>query len=104
MTKEKALDHLRDYAHGFYLGSTDRIPPHSFDLTRETTDVLEEALLKQIKKKYVMDVDTARCPDCNAVLEKQSMIGDNILCHDFYEHCPHCGQAIDWEGWSDDGK
>lgn len=42
MTKEEALARLRDYAHGFYEGSTDRIPPHSFDLNRETTDILEK--------------------------------------------------------------
>ena len=98
MTKEEALARLRDYAHGFYKGSKNRIPPHSFDLNRETTDILEDALLKQIPKAYVMDVDTARCPECNAVLEKQSMVGDNVLFHEFFEYCPNCGQSIDWKG------
>lgn len=50
MTKEEALAHLRDYAHGFYKGSTDRIPPHSFDLNRETTDILEAALLRDMQR------------------------------------------------------
>lgn len=49
MTKEEALARLRDYAHGFYQGSTDRIPPHSFDLNRETTDILEKALLNDMQ-------------------------------------------------------
>ncbi len=57
-------------------------------------DVL--ALLKEQEPvKPVCDIDTWTCGKCGCKLEHQEMIGE-ILCHDIYEFCPHCGQAVKW--------
>lgn len=51
-----------------------------------------------IPKKPKMPVDTWVCPVCGRDVEFQMMIWDNIIFHGRNDICPHCGQAIDWEG------
>lgn len=50
MTKREALTYLRDYAKGYCDKNGEKIPPHSFDLNRETTDILEDAIIASMKQ------------------------------------------------------
>ena len=54
------------------------------------------ALEKQIPKKPKVLIDTWLCPTCAEKVEYQTMFGDNVLYHGYYDFCPNCGQAIDW--------
>lgn len=61
-------------------------------------EVAVNALEKQIPKKVTFSgdayvdgelyYDTASCPACDCVFEDETEFGFN--------HCPNCGQALDW--------
>jgi NAD-dependent SIR2 family protein deacetylase len=57
-----------------------------------------EALKKQDPVKPIVDVDTWVCGACKHRLEKQYLIGDNVLVNETYEYCPSCGKKVDWGG------
>ena len=57
-----------------------------------------EALKGQEPVKPIVDVDTWACGKCGHCLEKQELIGDNVLVNETYEYCPQCGKKVDWDG------
>lgn len=57
-----------------------------------------EALKWQEPIKPIVDVDTWACGKCGRRLEKQELIGDNVLVNETYEYCPQCGKKVDWDG------
>ena len=68
----------------------------------EAFDVAIEALKKQMPKKPaiwgdgyadgMLVYDMWDCPDCEKSYE---------IDYDHYDHCPDCGQAIDWSDYRD---
>ncbi len=60
-----------------------------------TSDALE-LLKEQEPVKPVCDIDTWTCGKCGCKLEHQEMHGE-ILFHDIYDFCPHCGKAVKWD-------
>ena len=70
-------------------------PVDTYDL-EEAVDTALDALEKEMAKPYRLQIDTAVCPACGHPVEMQHMNGE-ILIHDFFDYCPSCGQAIDWE-------
>lgn len=57
-----------------------------------------EALKGQEPVKPIVDVDTWACGKCGYRLEKQELIGDNVLVSERYDYCPACGKKVDWDG------
>lgn len=57
-----------------------------------------EALKGQEPVKPIVDVDTWACGACGHRLEKQELIGDNVLVNETYEYCPQCGKKVAWDG------
>jgi len=57
-----------------------------------------EALKGQEPVKPIVDVDTWACGACKHRLEKQELIGNNVLVNETYEYCPQCGKKVDWDG------
>lgn len=41
-------------------------------------------------------IDTLVCGNCGTRLERQSMVGDNILVAERFEYCPRCGRKVKW--------
>ena len=57
------------------------------------------ALLKEqgpVEPKVI--IDTWVCGNCGTRLERQSMVGDNILFTERFEYCPSCGRKVLWGG------
>ena len=44
-----------------------------------------------------VDIDTYVCGVCGARLERQSMIGPNVVVSEFLDYCPVCGRKVKWE-------
>lgn len=64
-------------------------------------DLLSDALAILKARKPVeprVDVDTWVCANCGHKLEQQELLGDNVLCHERYDYCPHCGRPVAWYG------
>ncbi len=57
-----------------------------------------EALKSQEPVKPIVDVDTWACGKCGHRLEKQKLIGDNVLFSETYDYCPACGKKVAWDG------
>lgn len=56
------------------------------------------ALLKaQEPVKPVVDIDTWKCGSCGHTLERQELLGDNVLFHEQYNFCPECGRSVKWD-------
>ena len=55
-----------------------------------------EALKWQEPVKPKVNVDTWCCGVCGNRLEKQELLGDNVLFHETYNYCPACGKKVDW--------
>lgn len=76
---------------------------HAFELSSECRELTKKALEKQIAKKPSFEgdgywngqliYDTWICPCCDKHYEVE---------YEEYEHCPSCGQKIDWS--DSDGK
>ena len=64
----------------------------------EAFNLAIEALKEQDPIKPIVDVDTWACGKCGHRLEKQELIGDNVLVNETYEYCPQCGRKVDWNG------
>lgn len=43
-------------------------------------------------------IDTWVCGNCGTRLERQSMVGDNILFTERFDYCPSCGRKVLWGG------
>ena len=56
-----------------------------------------EALKEQDPVKPIVDVDTWVCGKCGHRLEKQELLGDNLLFHEQFDYCPQCGKKVDWK-------
>ena len=56
-----------------------------------------EALKEQDPVKPKVDVDTWVCGKCGHRLEKQELLGDNVLFHEQFDYCPQCGKKVDWD-------
>ena len=63
----------------------------------ECIDKAIEALKEQDPIKPIVDVDTWACGKCGHRLEKQELIGDNVLVNETYEYCPQCWKKVDWD-------
>lgn len=57
-----------------------------------------EALKEQDPIKPIVDIDTWACGKCGYILEKQELIGDNVLVSERFDFCPACGKKVDWDG------
>lgn len=57
-----------------------------------------EALKEQDPIKPIVDVDTWACGKCGYRLEKQELIGDNVIAAEKFDYCPACGKKVDWDG------
>lgn len=57
-----------------------------------------EALKGQEPVKPIVDVDTWACGACGYRLEKQELIGDNVLVSERFDFCPACWKKVDWDG------
>ena len=57
-----------------------------------------EALKEQDPIKPIVDIDTWACGKCGYRLEKQELIGYNVLVSERYDYCPACGKKVDWDG------
>lgn len=57
-----------------------------------------DALKWQEPVKPIVDVDTWACGACGYRLEKQELIGDNVLVSERFDFCPSCGKKVDWDG------
>lgn len=57
-----------------------------------------EALKEQDPIKPIVDVDTWACGKCGYRLEKQELIGDNVIVAEKFDYCPACGKKVDWDG------
>ena len=66
------------------------------DVDPWAVEIAVEAMKKQIPRRVKITTSTKRCGNCGRQL---SGIG-NI--HPERKYCVKCGQAIDWEGWSDE--
>ena len=56
------------------------------------------ALLKEQEPvKPVVDIDTWKCGNCGHTLERQELLGDNVLFYEQYKFCPGCGRAVKWK-------
>lgn len=54
-------------------------------------------ILKEQKPvKPDVNVDTWVCGNCAGVLERQQLLGDNVLLHEQFSYCPYCGRKVDW--------
>ena len=58
--------------------------------------IMEQAM-KQKPVSPKVDIDTYVCGVCGTRLERQSMIGVNVVVSEFLDYCPVCGQAVKWE-------
>lgn len=56
-----------------------------------------ELLKAQEPVKPVVDIDTWKCGNCGHTLEHQELLGDNVLFHEQYNHCPECGKKVKWD-------
>lgn len=41
-------------------------------------------------------IDTWVCGNCKAKLERQTLIGPDVLLHEQFSFCPDCGRKVDW--------
>jgi len=57
-----------------------------------------EALKEQDPIKPIVDIDTWACGKCGYRLEKQELIGNNVLVSERFDFCPACGKKVDWDG------
>lgn len=57
-----------------------------------------DALKGKEPVKPMVDVDTWACGECGYRLEKQELIGDNVLVSERFDFCPACGKKVDWDG------
>lgn len=95
MTKREALTYLRDYAKGYCDKNGEKIPPHSFDLNRETTDILEDAIIASMKHGRWIEIDdeliTGTCSVCgwDAIFAETDVVG--------MPYCPNCGAYMKGE-------
>lgn len=56
-----------------------------------------ELLKKQKPVSPKVDIDTYVCGVCGTRLERQSMIGPNVVVSELLDYCPVCGQAVKWD-------
>lgn len=107
MTQEEALNYLKMYAYG-YVSDGERYTAHSFDLTKETSDILikmcdnyinggchrKRSKPPKVGKQYYagMYSDYSKnyytCANCDCGLRASSQWKD--------KYCPNCGVKIDW--------
>lgn len=68
---------------------------------RKACNDSKNAFLEQVKKlkpvKPKLDIDTYVCGVCGTRLERQSMIGPNVIISEFLDYCPVCGQVVKWD-------
>ena len=69
----------------------------SLETVKEACRMGMEALERMKPVKPKVKVDTWVCGICGYPLEHQEMVGDNVLFHDQYEHCPMCGRKVKWD-------
>ena len=43
-----------------------------------------------------VEIDTWVCGNCGATLERQSMVGENVVLAEQFDYCPYCGRKINW--------
>ena len=56
------------------------------------------ALLKEQEAvKPRVDIDTWVCGNCGARIERQSMIGPNVLISETLDVCPNCWKKVKWD-------
>lgn len=63
------------------------------DMFREVLALLKEQ--EPVEPNVI--IDTLVCGNCGTRLERQSMVGDNILVAERFEYCPICGRKVKWE-------
>ena len=56
-----------------------------------------ELLKEQEAVKPMVDIDTWVCGNCGARIERQSMIGPNVLISETLDVCPNCGKKVKWD-------
>lgn len=70
-------------------------------LYAQAIDEICELLKEQEPVKPTVSVDTWICSKCGHTLENQELIDDKenpqVLIHELYEYCPHCGRAVKWD-------
>ena len=55
-----------------------------------------EALKKQIPKKPIGKIDPVFGDSCTVCPNCENTAIVNLLTHSMFNHCPNCGQALDW--------
>ena len=56
-----------------------------------------ELLKEQEPVKPVVLIDTWVCGKCKAKLERQALIGPNVLISENFNYCPGCGRKVKWD-------
>lgn len=60
-----------------------------------------KAALSLLKDREAVEpnviIDTLVCGNCGTRLERQSMVGDNILFTERFDYCPSCGRKVKLE-------
>ena len=59
------------------------------------------ALKRSVPAAPKVLVDTWVCGDCGARLERQCLIGPDVLMDENFNYCPGCGRKVDWSATSD---
>ena len=44
-----------------------------------------------------VDIDEAKCPNCNVKLTRQELIEGGVRLENFFDYCPKCGRRVKWK-------
>lgn len=71
-------------------------PPDCLDNCMILQDAVELLKENESVKPEVL-VDTWVCGNCKTRLERQAMIGPNVLISENFNYCPSCGRKVKWD-------
>lgn len=60
-------------------------------------EIPDELLKAQEPIKPKVNIDTWICGNCRTRLERQSMIGPNVVLAETFNYCPECGRKVKWD-------
>ena len=69
---------------------------NKFDCNTELARDALKLLMAQDRVRPEVLIDTYVCGKCRTKLERQQLIGPNVLIDERFKYCPNCGSEVFW--------
>lgn len=91
--REKVINELVKHIENALAVDSDYVDCVRTDLLQTVVGMLKEH--EPVRPKVL--IDTWICGNCKTRLERQSMIGPNVLMDENFNYCPCCGKKVKWD-------